>query len=677
MALKGHREIVDGKNRLAYHVVVGLIACALTALFWTADLTWNQATAAAALVFLAWVMMIGPMMRLWWKPYLRKLPWGIPYRWRGELGIWFTVLAIVHTLLVWHGRDWQVLPLRHSDLVGLIALAWALGLAATSSGKAMRLLGIRQWKWFQTTGAYVIFYLVVAHAAYHAWLRPRLAPGTIAYVYAGLVLVVLVLQATTFAKTVLDAKHIRVSTSTRLLPIAVLIAGFAALGVLAWHRPDAEDRVLAVHEWLPEDRVVDLQVQTAFNDQEIFFRFQWEQPHPGGWYHDMLVFQDGQWQRLAEPDPWMVEGRSGFTEDRLSFKLDDGSVKGFANYGGWLTQHAGVQALPGAASREQVQSHPWLGQTLGRTDVRKYLPQSRDGRWWEGAWDRVLPPEELERLKAEGVFLDLVMWRAHRSNAMEHGTDHWILDYRHADEGRSTYGSQDWDATEGPEYMFDPDIVHRGALDVNKIYENPRHYPQELFYSEREDWLGREEPYFLHEDFVVPFDPEVAQWEGAAIPRRVLRLPEGSAGAWRARGIWEDGQWTLTMSRQLDTGYSDDKPLRPGGLYTWSPAVHHGSGSRWHWVALPYQLGLGLEAEEAGVEPQRFVQAVSFQGDAPDWQAVPTKTIPLIYPGIVDWTWLTSEHHLGYQEVREDALSMWDWHGGDPQRLAELFLMSR
>jgi hypothetical protein len=675
MSRTEHKEIVDGKNRWTYHVVVALMACVLTALFWAGGFPLKRATAGAAFVFLTLVLMIGPAMRLWWRPYLRKLPYGIPFRWRGELGVWFTLLAVGHTLLVWHGRDWQVLPLRHSDLVGLIAVAWAIGLALTSSGRAIRFLGIRQWKWLQTTGAYVIFYLVVVHSIYHVWLRPRFAPGTVGYLYAALLLLVVVLQLTTYTRTVLNARNIRLKASTRMLTKAMIALAFAGLGFMAWHAPDREERVLRVHDWLAEELVIDLRVQTAFNDREIFFRFDWAQPYPGGWYHDLLVFRDGQWQRFSEPGAWLAEGRHGFQEDRLSFKLDDGSVKGFANFGGWLTQHVGVRSLPGAPSREAIEAHPWLGQTLGRTDIRKYLPQSRQGPWWQGDWDKVLPPEELERLKAEGVFLDLVVWRAHRSNAMQHATDHWILDYRHTDEGTSTYRSQRWDATEGPESMFDPKIVPRGALDIDRIWQNPMHYRNDLFYQGREDWLGREEPYYLHEDWMVPFDPQVAQWEGAVIPSTVLRMPEGSVGAWRARGIWRDGRWTLEMSRKLDTGHPDDKTFRPGGLYTWAPAIHHGSGRRWHWVGYPYQLGLGVRADEAGVEPRRFLEAVSFQGSEPDWVAVPTKTIPLIYPGIIHWTWLTSENHLGYREVREDAMSIWDWHDEAPHRLAEMFLM--
>ncbi len=668
-------EIVDGRNRLAYHGIVAILAVVLTAVFWFGDRTLNQAAAAAAVVSLALVMSIGPLMRLWWRPVFRRLPFGIPFRWRGELGIWFTVLAILHALLVWQGRGWQILPLRHSDLVGLIALGWALVLAATSSGKAMRLLGIQQWKWLQTTGAYVIFYLVLVHTAYHTWLRPGLGPAGMASFYLALFLIVLTLQTMTFVKFVLDAHRIRWNASSQgILLLSLLALAMATWILLAGTRPTGHQRVQKVHDWLPEKRVVDLQVQAAFNDEEFFFRFQWNQPYPGGWYHDLLVYQEGEWRRFSEANPWVQEGQHGFTEDRLSFKLDDGSVQGFANFGGWLTQHQGVRGLPGAADRAAIETHPWFGQTLGRSDMRKYLPQSRQGEWWEGAWDQVLPPDELERLKAEGVFLDLVIWRAHRSNPVEAATDHWILDYRHTDEGTTSYRSQAWDPVEGPQYMFDPEIIARGALDMQRITADPAAYRQDVFFSEREQWLGEAEPYFLHEDFLVPFDPTVAQWEGAAIPRSILRPPAGSAGAWRARGFWRNGIWTVEMWRQRDTDSPDDKSLQTGRLYTWSPAVHHGCNQRWHWVAFPYQLGLGMTAEEAGVEPRRYLQAVRISDESPDWQTLPSQTIPLIYPGMIDWTWLTSERHLGYREVRRDAVSLWDGHDQTPAELADFFL---
>lgn len=117
--------------------------------------------------------------------------------------------------------------LEDYEVVGLVALVWAIGLGATSSGKAMRLLGIKPWKWFQSTGAYVLFSLVAVHTLYHAWLRPRFSPRIIGYIYAALLLIVLILQMAAYTKTVLNAKGIRLSAGTRVLILAAIIVGFA------------------------------------------------------------------------------------------------------------------------------------------------------------------------------------------------------------------------------------------------------------------------------------------------------------------------------------------------------------------------------------------------------------------------------------------------------------------
>lgn len=425
-------------------------------------------------------------------------------------------------------------------------------------------------------------------------------------------------------------------------------------------------------DWVPKQIIKNLNFQAAFNDEQVFFRFNWEQPDRGGWFHDYIVYEDGQWTQYINPDPWVAEEdhpeHTGFYEDRLTFLLDDGSVQGFRNFGGWLTVHMGVRSLPGAGTAEEVEAHGILGdEGYGRNDVRKYLPQSREGEWWESTpWDAIAHDDD-EMLDDLETWLDLPMWRAHRSNPMERGTDHHVTDYRHGDEGQNTFGTQDWDEETGPEYMFDPDVVEDGALDVERLREGD--YRQDLFYSERDEWLGEYEPYYLHEDWMVEFDPEVAEQEGAAIPRRPLQDAEGSAGDWHARGLHDDeaGEWTVEMWRDLRTDHPrDTKQLEPGRVYEWSPAIHHGYNQRWHWVAYPYTLGLGTGTDAD-------FQAVQFSGDGPDWDEVETYTIPLIYPGQADWTWLTSPQHRGYIQTRNDEMSIWEVHD-NPRRMAALLL---
>ena len=174
---------------LIRHLTVGLGALGVGSVFWLGRLNWDpemrlwRAVGDASLVLLVVALAAGPMARLWSgaRPLLG---------WRRETGIWFGVLAAVHSALVWHGwARWDVPRLLGyefvpqlgrvariepgfgiANLTGLVALAWALVLTATSSDWAMRRLGAAAWKWLHY-GAYTVFYLVALHAAYFLFMH--------------------------------------------------------------------------------------------------------------------------------------------------------------------------------------------------------------------------------------------------------------------------------------------------------------------------------------------------------------------------------------------------------------------------------------------------------------------------------------------------------------------------
>ena len=418
--------------------------------------------------------------------------------------------------------------------------------------------------------------------------------------------------------------------------------------------------------WRPKTLVKQLTVQAAFDTEHLHLRFEWDQPDPGGWLHDMLVYRDGRWHRYASPSPWVSDrsnDHQGFYEDRISFLLDDGSVHGGDAFGGWLTVHRGMRSLPDEIGSDEIEAHPHYGRDgLGRTDIRKYLPHACAGEWWENDWREVRPPAELEQLKRDGVFFDLPMWRAHRSDPLCFGTDHHILDYRHTDAGRHTYTSQVWDPIEGPTYMFDPSVVPDGALDHHAIANGaiPPHGA---------------DGYALDPEHTVAFDPAVAEWEGAMIPRRPLQSPTGSAADWRASGTWRDGRWVVEMSRRLTTEYPlDTTQLQPGEYYTISPAVHHGAGTRWHWVAYPYRLGLGIEPPPLSSihdADRTSIVATPFEGGTPPWESVDPVEIPLLFPGLVTWDDLISDTHPQSAAVRAAEITMWELYEKDPASFLE------
>ena len=439
--------------------------------------------------------------------------------------------------------------------------------------------------------------------------------------------------------------------------------------------PDYTELETMAPDVAPKELVKHVDVQFAYNDEEIFFNFEWDQPDPGGWIHDMIYYDgdDEEWKRLADWDPWVLdqdygfpEHHQGYYEDRLSFLWHDGTLQGFENYGGWMTVMEGVRTLPGEAPAEAIENHPHFGDVLGRSDMRKFIPQSREGEWWEHAWDEPRSAEELDQMLEDGEFLDFMFWRASRSNPMGYGTNHHVLEYRHGTrEGRDTFDSQDWDPEEGPEYMFDPNVVEGGAVDRADVVHDDGE-------PNREDMppVDEVEQYSLIEDEnMVEFDPEVAEWDGAMIPRRPLREPTEAGRSWPADGHWEDDTWTVEVRRALDTGYTEDMPVEDGGIYTWSPAIHHGSSQRFHWVAYPYKLGLGVDPEFEHSEEADII-ATRVEGE-PNWDEIETYTIPLMYPGMVDWTWLTSGEHPRVDEIRNDEISIWEHHDENPEDFAQ------
>jgi hypothetical protein len=153
-------------------------------------------------------------------------------------------------------------------------------------------------------------------------------------------------------------------------------------------------------------------------------------------------------------------------------------------------------------------------------------------------------------------------------------------------------------------------------------------------------------PYYLSAATAVPFDATHEWREGDVIPGQVLREPSGSRDEIRVQGEgrWANGYWDVTLVRALDTGHPlEDKILRDQGVYSIALSVHRDArASRWHYVSLPLQLGLGRQAE---------LMATRFSGDTPDWSRVDAHELTLFYPGQVSWKHLSSARHAGSKYI--------------------------
>ncbi|MBM3582471.1 MAG: hypothetical protein FJX37_10990, partial [Alphaproteobacteria bacterium] len=269
-------------------------------------------------------------------------------------------------------------------------------------------------------------------------------------------------------------------------------------------------------------------------------------------------------------------------EDRFSIMLDDGKVPLFARQGCWLTCHNGMDTMPGEAKKEDVEKHPYLGKGgLNRDEVLKFLPASRtDGK----SWDKTKTKEEIAKIKADGGFLDLMQWRAHRSNIAGMADDGYVLDYRLGDAGTGPFTWNVDRKTMTPKFMFDPAKVGTKALRPEDI-GNPAK-PAAL----------------LREANTAPYDANAGWKEGDILPGRLISRADAKGSAAdndATKGTWKDSTYTLVWRRKLNTGNTaDDKILKVGGTYTVSFAIHDDNvGARFHHVSFPFSLGIGVKGD--------------------------------------------------------------------------------
>ena len=212
---------------LARYIAIGAAGAALIYAFWLTRPQWDpemrlwKAVGDASLLLLYTTISIGPVARLWPQSAQVVLI-------RREVGVWFGLLALVHTFLILDGwARWDVTRFLGyefipelgrlvrwepgfglANILGLVAIFITLPLIATSSDWAMRKLGGSAWK-FLHNATYVIFWLVVLHTGYFLFLhytahfhRAPPPPDWARFPFAGLTLAVIGLQSLAFVATV-------------------------------------------------------------------------------------------------------------------------------------------------------------------------------------------------------------------------------------------------------------------------------------------------------------------------------------------------------------------------------------------------------------------------------------------------------------------------------------------
>jgi hypothetical protein len=330
---------------------------------------------------------------------------------------------------------------------------------------------------------------------------------------------------------------------------------------------------------------VDLKVQAAYDAKNAYLRFQWKTRNPyAGSEHQYLRFDGKEWKVYGFPklDAVVQEGKQpGIYEDRMSIMIDDGKVAGFSKQGCWLTCHDGERDMAKRASKADAQANPLLS-AIKKNDLRKFLPATRTDPM---DWTSGKSLEEIAKIKAAGGFLDLIQWRAHRSNPVGMADDGYVLEYRNSDAGKNMFSGNADGKTHTPKFMWDAKKTGYKSITA--------------------DQLRKGDHFLIREQNAVPFDPKAGWKEGDMVPDYVVSRTDasGSAADNNAIAAWKDGMWTVVIIRPLGLGNADDKALKDGGVYNVGFAVHDDNiTTRGHHISFPMTLVLGADADIKAVK---------------------------------------------------------------------------
>ncbi|MDP2693102.1 MAG: ferric reductase-like transmembrane domain-containing protein [bacterium] len=204
---------MDVRNTLIQHLIVSAFTITLVFIFkylLATPLSTSFGRVSFILLFL--ILIIGPLMKLI-KTVSVSSPLAIPWSWRGELGIWFTLTALTHFILVLSGRPFSDLikigggGFGLANSIGLVALFLAILLAATSFGRIIIFLGFESWRWLHSL-TYVVFYLVSAHFIYFQFFSTygEVGPDWFGYIALFAAMIIIILQLTAFVVVTLKRR---------------------------------------------------------------------------------------------------------------------------------------------------------------------------------------------------------------------------------------------------------------------------------------------------------------------------------------------------------------------------------------------------------------------------------------------------------------------------------------
>lgn len=165
---------VDPFNRGTHHAAVALGSGVLAAGLWAAGYPVSRVVAAVPWVLLFLALVIGPVTKI--RPSInQRFSGNFPLHFRSELGIWFVLWSLAHVIMVFRLFGWGVAgfvagmsPWAFAATMGLLI---AVVLLFTSNIRAYHFMGPKAWKWHQSHGTYVMFWLLTVHIYDQTFLR--------------------------------------------------------------------------------------------------------------------------------------------------------------------------------------------------------------------------------------------------------------------------------------------------------------------------------------------------------------------------------------------------------------------------------------------------------------------------------------------------------------------------
>jgi sulfoxide reductase heme-binding subunit YedZ len=165
---------VDPFNRGEHHAAVLVGSVVLAVLLWAAGYSFSRVVAAVPWFLLFLVLIIGPVTKIW-PPINRRFKGNFPLYVRSELGIWFVMWSLAHVLLVFQFFGWDVVGfvvgMSTWAFAAIVGFLIAVILLFTSNIWAYRFMGPKAWKWHQSHGTYVMFWLLTVHIYDQTFLR--------------------------------------------------------------------------------------------------------------------------------------------------------------------------------------------------------------------------------------------------------------------------------------------------------------------------------------------------------------------------------------------------------------------------------------------------------------------------------------------------------------------------